>query len=534
METGPTKPQQDLAHIEQALQRIRLSDAAWCREQLQEITHRLDTGKPVDRALARLGARINQSFEQVEQRRQARPAISYDPALPITAAREEILAAFEKHPVLIVAGETGSGKTTQLPKMLLQAGYGCRGQIGCTQPRRIAATAMASRVAEELQTELGTAVGYQVRFRERISNDSYIKFMTDGVLLAETIRDPLLLAYDAILIDEAHERSLNIDFLLGYLKTLLPQRPDLKLVITSATIDTEKFSRHFDHAPVITVSGRGYPVEIEYQPLAGSSRSDETGDSKEPSDKDLYRGIADAVKRLTRIDPRGDILVFLSGEREIREAGDYLVRQSLPHTEILPLYARLSSAEQQRVFHPGPQRRIILSTNVAETSLTVPRIRFVIDSGLARISRYAHRARIQRLPIEAISQASANQRAGRCGRLGPGTCIRLYEEEEFKLRPEFTEPEILRTSLGSVILRMLVMDLGDVENFPFIDAPAPRMINEAYDLLVELQAISRERQPTELGRQLDRWPLDPRLGRMVAEGSRQGCLEDVLVLAAAL
>jgi ATP-dependent helicase HrpA len=469
---------------------------------------------------------------------QARPKCSYDPALPITAMREDILSALQKHQVLVVAGETGSGKTTQLPKMLLEAGFGIRGQIGCTQPRRIAATAMAARVSEELQTELGTAVGYQVRFRENVSAQSYIKFMTDGVLLAETISDPRLLKYDAILIDEAHERSLNIDFLLGYLKTLLPKRPELKLVITSATIDTEKFSRHFNGAPVISVSGRGYPVEIEYQPLAGSGddKPDKPGAEghPEPSDKDLYRGIADAVRKLNRLDPRGDILVFLSGEREIREAGEFLSRQSLAHTEILPLYARLSSAEQQRVFHPGPQRRIILSTNVAETSLTVPRIRFVIDSGLARISRYAHRSRIQRLPIEAISQASANQRAGRCGRIAAGTCIRLYGEDDFKLRPEFTEPEILRTSLGSVILRMLVMGLGDVEAFPFIDPPAPRMINEAYDMLVELQAITRERKPTELGRQLDRWPLDPRLGRMVAEAHRLGCLEDVLVLAAAL
>ncbi len=465
---------------------------------------------------------------RTEQRLRARPRITYDAALPITAARDEILAALAKHQVLIVAGETGSGKTTQLPKMLLEAGYGCRRLIGCTQPRRIAATAMASRVAEELQTALGTVVGFQVRFRENLGADTYIKFMTDGVLLAETISDPLLLKYDAILIDETHERSLNIDFLLGYLKTLLPRRPDLKLVITSATIDTEKFSKHFDNAPVITVSGRGFPVDIEYQPLESK------GEDSEPGDKDLYRGIADAVRQVSRIDPRGDILVFLSGEREIREAGEYLVRQSLPHTEVLPLYARLSSAEQQRVFHPGPQRRIILSTNVAETSLTVPRIRFVIDSGLARISRYAHRSRIQRLPIEAISQASANQRSGRCGRVGPGTCIRLYDEDEFNQRPEFTEPEILRTSLGSVILRMLVMGLGDVEDFPFIDSPAPRMINEAYDLLIELQAITRDRQPTDLGRQLDRWPLDPRLGRMVAEGARLSCLEDVLVLVAAL
>jgi len=528
MKSQPSSESLSLFEIDSALNRIRAADAAWCRSQLQKVAPRIASGKPVQRSLDLISERITASLAHVEQRLQARPAISYDEALPISAAHDEIMAALAQHPVLIVAGETGSGKTTQLPKMLLEAGYGCRGQIGCTQPRRIAATAMASRVAEELQTELGTAVGYQVRFRERLSASTYIKFMTDGVLLAETIRDPQLLAYDAILIDEAHERSLNIDFLLGYLKTLLPRRPDLKLVITSATIDTAKFSAHFDEAPVITVSGRGFPVEIEYQPLGN------TGEEGEPGDKDLYRGIADAVRRVSRIDAHGDILVFLSGEREIREAGEFLSRQSLAHTEILPLYARLSSAEQQRVFHPGPQRRIILSTNVAETSLTVPRIRFVIDSGLARISRYAHRSRIQRLPIEAISQASANQRAGRCGRVGPGTCIRLFDESEFSLRPEFTEPEILRTSLGSVILRMLVMGLGEVEEFPFIDPPAPRMINEAYDQLVELQAITRDREPTEAGRQMDRWPLDPRLGRMVMEGARLSCLEDVLVLAAAL
>ncbi len=434
--------------------------------------------------------------------------------------------------MIIVAGETGSGKTTQLPKLCLEAGRGTRGLIACTQPRRIAARAMAERVSEELHSELGAVVGYQVRFRERSSPGGYIKFMTDGILLAESMHDRFLDAYDTIIIDEAHERSLNIDFLLGYLRTLLPRRPDLKLLITSATIDTEKFSKHFGEAPVITVSGRGYPVDMLYQPLAADA------EKTERADRDLYQGISNAVRRLSGIDPRGDILVFLSGEREIREAGDFLKHQGLragpAGTEVLPLYARLSSAEQRRVFHPGGKRRIILTTNVAETSLTVPGIRFVIDSGVARISRYSHRSRIQRLPIEPVSQASANQRAGRCGRLGPGTCVRLYSEEDYDSRPEFTEPEILRTSLASVILRMLTMGLGSVEDFPFVDRPPPRMINDAYQLLFELQAIDKSRATTRLGTALARWPLDVRLARMVEEGAKAGCLEDVMVLAAAL
>jgi ATP-dependent helicase HrpA len=470
---------------------------------------------------------MDKTRQQVNKRKDPLPKLVYDDALPITAHREEILEAIGQHQVVIVAGETGSGKTTQLPKLCLEAGRGTRGLIACTQPRRIAARAMAERVAEELHSELGGIVGYQVRFRQRSGPGAYIKFMTDGILLAESSHDRYLNAYDTIIIDEAHERSLNIDFLLGYLKTLLPKRRDLKLLITSATIDTEKFSRHFDGALVIEVSGRGYPVDTVYQPLSGDS------EKTERADRDLYQGIADAVRRLSRIDPRGDILVFLSGEREIREAGDFLNRQNL-RSEILPLYARLSSAEQRRVFHPGGQRRIILSTNVAETSLTVPGIRFVIDSGLARISRYSHRSRIQRLPIEAISQASANQRTGRCGRLGPGTCVRLYAEDDFESRPEFTEPEILRTSLASVILRMLTMGLGTVEDFPFVDHPAPRMINDAYQLLFELAAIDGSRSTTRLGRALARWPLDVRLARMVEAGSKAGCLEDVLVLAAGL
>jgi len=511
---------------------ILSADAAWCRRRLSGISRQLKQGKHVDKDLKQVLLRFAQSKERLARREANAPRPAYDPELPITAHREEILQALADNQVVIVAGETGSGKTTQLPKLCLEAGRGRRGLIGCTQPRRIAARAMADRVAEELGTELGGAVGYQVRFRERVSPDGYIKFMTDGILLAEALNDRFLDAYDTILIDEAHERSLNIDFLLGYIRTLLPKRPDLKVVITSATIDTEKFAAHFENAPVIEVSGRSYPVDMVYQPLGGD------GDKEDRGGRDLYQGIADAVRRLNRIDPLGDILVFLSGEREIREAADFLRRQSggraAQNTEILPLYARLSAAEQRRVFHPGQKRRIILSTNVAETSLTVPRIRFVIDSGLARISRYGHRSRIQRLPIEPVSQASAQQRAGRCGRLGPGTCVRLYSEEDFENRPEFTEPEILRTSLASVILRMLTMRLGAVEDFPFVDRPAPRMINDAYQLLFELGALDRERRVTDTGRRLARWPLDVRLARIVEEGAAEGCLEDTMVLAAAL
>ena len=468
----------------------------------------------------------------MKHRKPALPPRSYDPQLPITAHRREIIDAIRGHQVIIVAGETGSGKTTQLPRLCLDAGRGQHGLIGCTQPRRIAARAMAERVSEELGSELGQAVAFQVRFREKSSPGSYIKFMTDGILLAESMRDRLLRKYDTIIIDEAHERSLNIDFLLGYLKRLLPRRKDLKLIITSATIDTEKFSSHFDDAPVIEVSGRSYPVDLIYQPLSGDAEKTERGD------RDLYKGILDAVRQLDRIDPRGDILVFLSGEREIREAMDFLQRQIRGRpgleTEILPLYARLSSAEQRRVFHPGGKRRIILATNVAETSLTVPGIRFVIDSGVARISRYAHRSRIQRLPIEPVSQASANQRSGRCGRLGPGTCVRLYSEEDFDTRVEFTEPEILRTSLASVILRMLTMGLGSVEEFPFVDRPAPGMINDAYQLLLELGAVDKARTLTRMGKRLARWPIDVRMARMLEEGAKRNCLEDVMVLAAAL
>ncbi len=463
--------------------------------------------------------------------------LDYDPALPITAHREAIIAALSDNQVVIIAGETGSGKTTQIPKICLEAGRGEKGLIGCTQPRRIAARAMAERVAEELgeppNHRFQGLVGYRVRFRDFTSKNNRIRFMTDGIMLAELSGQPLMRQYDTIIIDEAHERSLNIDFLIGYLKRLLPRRPDLRVIITSATIDTEKFSKHFTDergkaAPVIEVSGRGYPVDIVYRPLGDEA------DDTEPAGRDLYKAIADAVRCLNRTDPLGDILVFLSGEKEIREASDYLARQGFRDTEVLPLFGRLSASEQHRVFHPGTARRIILATNIAETSLTVPRIRFVIDSGLVRISRYAHRSRIQRLPIEPVSQASANQRAGRCGRLGPGICIRLYGEEDFLGRPEYTEPEILRTSLATVVLQMLCMGFGDVEDFPFVDPPAPRMIKDAYNLLFELQALDKSREVTKLGRRLVNWPMDVRLARMLLAADSLGCLENVMVLAAAL
>ena len=459
--------------------------------------------------------------KQHGNRRAALPAPTYDDALPITAHRQELVRAIREHPVIVVAGETGSGKTTQLPKLCLEAGRGEEGLIGCTQPRRIAARSVAERVAEELNVPLGGPVGYQVRFTDRTDPRTRVKFMTDGILLAETQGDPRLDAYDTLIIDEAHERSLNIDFLLGYLKRLLPRRPGLRVIITSATIDTVRFARHFNDAPVIEVSGRGYPVEVRYRPL-------------EENDGDQNQAIVDAVTELGRVDRGGDVLVFLSGERDIREAGAALKKAQLRHTETLPLYGRLSAAEQHRVFHPGTERRVVLATNVAETSLTVPRIRFVVDTGLARISRYSPRAKIQRLPIEPVSRASAEQRKGRCGRLGPGVCVRLYSEEDFESRPAFTEPEIQRTNLASVILRMRVLGLGEVEDFPFLDPPSARLVNDGYQLLFELGALDASRRLTDIGRCLARLPVDPRLGRMILAGGELGCLEPVLTLTALL
>jgi ATP-dependent helicase HrpA len=450
--------------------------------------------------------------------------IFFDPALPVNQKRDEIARAIAAHPVVIVCGETGSGKTTQIPKILLEMGRGKAGLIGHTQPRRIAARSVAARIAEELKTPLGELVGYKVRFHDKLSNRSVVKLMTDGILLAETQGDPQLRAYDTIVIDEAHERSLNIDFLLGYLKKLIDKRRELKLVITSATIDAEKFSRHFNGAPVIEASGRLYPVEVRYRPVEGD-KEDTTRDEEE-------QALADAVGELLRQGP-GDVLVFLPGEREIREAADVL-RRAHPKLEILPLFSRLSAADQDRVFHPGGAQRAVLATNVAETSLTVPRIRYVVDTGQARIKRYSYRNKVEMLRVENISQAAARQRSGRCGRVAEGVCVRLYSEEDHDSRPPYTDPELLRSSLASVILRSLSLKLGKVEDFPFLDPPTPRAISDGYDLLTELGAVDDERNLTDIGRELARLPLDPRVGRMLIAAREEHCLEQMLVIAAAL
>jgi ATP-dependent RNA helicase HrpA len=448
--------------------------------------------------------------------------ISYPPELPVSAHRDELLAAIRDHQVVVVAGETGSGKTTQLPKLCLELG---RASIAHTQPRRIAARSVAERIAHELQVPLGTAVGYAVRFSDRSRADTRVRLMTDGLLLAEIQHDRQLRRYDTIVVDEAHERSLNVDFLLGCVKRILPKRPELKLIVTSATIDPQRFSAHFGGAPVIEVSGRTYPVQQRYRPI--------------PDGGDQADAIGDAVDELLALGPHGDVLVFLSGEREIRDTADALrgrLRRARRESdvELLPLYARLSSAEQQRVFAPHRGRRIVLATNVAETSLTVPGIRYVIDPGTARISRYSARLKVQRLPIEPISQASAAQRAGRCGRTADGICIRLYDEPDHDARPRFTDPEILRTSLASVILQMAALGLGAVEDFPFMDPPDARQVRDGVLLLQELGALNDERRLTGLGRRLARLPVDPRLGRMVLEGGRLGCAEETIVIAAAL
>ena len=465
------------------------------------------------------------------------PKVTYPEDLPVVARKDDIAAAIQGHQVVIVAGETGSGKTTQIPKICLELGRGIEGMIGHTQPRRIAARSVAERIAEELNTELGTAVGYQVRFADHSSANTLVKVMTDGILLAEMQRDRDLRRYDTIIIDEAHERSLNVDFIIGYLKQLLPRRPDLKVIITSATIDPQRFSKHFDDAPIIEVSGRTYPVEVRYRPL--TQLTDDGG-----VDIDQVTGICEAVEELWtehRV-MGGDILVFLSGEREIRDAAEALTGMALPHTEILPLFGRLSSAEQHRVFGQHTGRRVVLATNVAETSLTVPGIRYVVDAGTARISRYSQRTKVQRLPIEPISRASASQRAGRCGRVADGICIRLYSEEDFEARPEFTDPEILRTNLASVILQMTSLGLGDIARFPFIDPPDSRQITDGIRLLEELQAIvpaadqitDNRKRLTAYGRKIAQLPLDPRLARMVIEAEINGALREVLIIVAAL
>ncbi|MGW1808475.1 ATP-dependent RNA helicase HrpA [Streptomyces sp. NPDC002078] len=525
-----THPAPALGTLAPRLTELSLRDA-------QRLGRRLEGArkirKPEARAavLAEIEAEVGKAEARMAERRSRVPAVGYPEQLPVSQKKDEIAAAIRDHQVVIVAGETGSGKTTQIPKICLELGRGVRGMIGHTQPRRIAARTVAERVAEELRTPLGESVGWKVRFTDQVSPDAtFIKLMTDGILLAEIQTDRELRAYDTIIIDEAHERSLNIDFLLGYLAQLLPRRPDLKVVITSATIDPERFSRHFDDAPIVEVSGRTYPVEVRYRPLLEQDSED--------TDRDQITAICDAVEELQG-EGQGDILVFLSGEREIRDTADALEKKKYRFTEILPLYARLSHAEQHRVFQPHTGRRIVLATNVAETSLTVPGIKYVIDPGFARISRYSHRTKVQRLPIEPISQASANQRKGRCGRTSDGICIRLYSEDDFLARPEFTDAEILRTNLASVILQMTAAGLGEIEKFPFIDPPDHRNIRDGVQLLQELGALdAAQKDPrkrlTDTGRKLAQLPVDPRLARMVLEADKNGCVREVMVIAAAL
>jgi ATP-dependent helicase HrpA len=505
------------------------ADQARLRTRIDRLGRRGVTTAEIETVSRALAA----SCARAAARAAAIPQLTFPPELPIVERRDEIAAAIREHPVVIVCGATGSGKTTQLPKICLELQRGVRGLIGHTQPRRIAARSVAARIAQELDVPLGTAVGFKVRFTDRTGPDAYLKVMTDGILLAETQRDRLLAAYDTIIVDEAHERSLNIDFLLGYLKQLLPRRPDLKVIITSATLDAERFARHFGTdvrpAPVIQVSGRTYPVEVRYRPLTGDEDDDE-----EP----LEEAIVAATEDLWRAGP-GDILVFLPGEREIGETAE-LLRGGLSRrpyarsVEVLPLYARLSIAEQQRVFAPSGGRRIVLATNVAETSLTVPGIHYVIDSGVARVRRYSLRNKVTLLQIEKIAQAAAEQRAGRCGRVTAGVCVRLYSEEDFAARPRFTEPEILRTSLAAVILRMAALDLGEVAAFPFVEAPGPRAIADGYQLLHELSVVDARRELTPLGRELSQLPVDPRIGRMILAGRDNNCLAELLVIASAL
>jgi len=559
------------ANLETVLQICMLSDRHGLRRKLRDVAdlQRLANENSISKAqrlLGEISQTIHKSQQKYQQRLASLPKPEYPLELPVSSRRDEISEAIKKNQVVIVCGETGSGKTTQLPKICLELGRGVSGLIGHTQPRRIAARSVASRIAQELQSPLGEVVGYKVRFNDKLSESSYIKLMTDGILLAETQGDKFLNAYDTIIIDEAHERSLNIDFLLGYLKQLLPKRPDLKIIVTSATIDADRFSKHFNDAPVIEVSGRTYPVEIRYRPLGKAGfRAKESADAEnaqfdledetifgiarkaktearwlEEDDEEeaIEEAILDAADDLLR-QGDGDILVFLPGEREIRDVADHLRKYQgrsakLKHIEVLPLFARLSIEDQQKIFKPHSLRRIVLATNVAETSLTVPGIKYVIDAGLARVNRYSPRAKVEQLQIEKISQAAAKQRAGRCGRVSNGICVRLYSEEDFNGRYEFTEPEILRSSLAAVILRMAALRLGDVTEFPFIEAPSSRLIADGYLLLQELGAVNAQRQITETGLQLAKLPLDPRVGRMILAAKREHCLKEILIIASVL
>lgn len=514
----------DIQALERCLPTCLRKDQHRLRRMLEGVRADVKAGKEVAAKLSALQERVAASAAMRAERLASVPKLDY-PSLPVSDKKDEIRDAILQNPVVIVCGETGSGKTTQLPKICLEAGRGVGGFIGHTQPRRIAARTVAARIAEELGTPLGSTVGYKIRFQDRTHPQSLIKLMTDGILLAETQHDRFLDQYDTLIVDEAHERSLNIDFLLGYLRWLLPRRPDFKLVITSATIDPERFSRHFGDAPIINVSGRSYPVDVRYRPVE-IEEGDET-------DKAEQTAILSAVDELWR-EQSGDILVFLSGEREIRETAESLRKHHPSKCEILPLYSRLSQAEQERVFRPKSSRRIVLATNVAETSLTVPGIRSVIDTGFARISRYSHRSKLQRLPIEKVSQASANQRSGRCGRVGPGIAIRLYSEQDYLNRPEFTDPEILRTHLAAVILQMHALKLGDIARFPFVEPPDARLIRDGLRTLQELNALDEKGRITDLGRKLAKLPVDPRLGRMLLAAVEEHCLTEVAVIVASL
>ena len=524
----------ELDDLEGEIEQAMLADQHGLQRDAKQVRRRLQRGQPADRLAQRFQEQLTASRELSQWRADHLPAVTFDDGLPISARRDEIRAAIEANPVVVVCGETGSGKSTQLPKLCLEMGRGVRGMIGHTQPRRIAARSVASRLAEELGTRVGLDVGFKVRFTDETRRETYIKLMTDGILLAETRTDRFLQHYDTLIVDEAHERSLNIDFLLGYVKRLLPRRPELRVIITSATIDAERFAAHFGSeekpAPVIEVSGRTFPVEMRYRPLEE--------DDDDSHQADLPQAVVQAVDELAA-EGSGDVLVFLPTEREIRSVartlrGHLTATGGSGQTEILPLYARLSVPEQAKVFQPHKGRRIVLATNVAESSLTVPGIRYVIDSGTARISRYAARSKVQRLPIEAVSRASADQRAGRCGRVAPGICIRLYEEDDYLSRDEYTTPEIRRTNLAAVILQTRSFQLGDIESFPFLDPPHPEAIRDGYRTLFELGALDEQRELTEIGRTLSHFPTDPRIGRMILAADEEGCLHEVLIIAAAL
>ncbi len=523
--TSPGASGVDSRRIHKDIDRCSRAEQHSLRRRLRQLVEAKEPDKQSQK-LEQLQKAIAASQQRRENRVNNIPDCEYPSELPIVAHRDKIIKTIRDNPVTIICGETGSGKTTQIPKMCLEAGCGQEGMIGHTQPRRIAARSVSSRIASELKTELGNVVGYKVRFNDKLSDNTYIKLMTDGILLAEIQSDPWLNQYDTIIVDEAHERSLNIDFILGYLKSLIKKRRDLKIIITSATIDPETFSKHFNDAPVILAEGRSYPVDVLYRPW------------QEDEDRDQPQAIFDACEELAKTGS-GDILVFLPGERDIRETADHLGKavsssRLLRGVEVLPMLARLSAAEQGKIFKPHSGRRIVLATNVAETSLTVPGIRYVVDSGLARLSRYSVRSKVQRLPIEPVSQASANQRKGRCGREAPGVCIRLYSEEDFDQRAEFTEPEILRTNLASVILQMEVSRLGKMETFPFVEAPDSRLITDGYQLLIELGAVNTKRKVTALGKKLARLPIDPRLARMLIEAQNEGSVAEVLTIVSAL